>query len=434
MQRLGAVWGAWWIACVAGLSGCASMDRSFESMAVSHNQTLDQIERSNLLQNILRASDHLPISFTTVSYVSGNGSVGASVNASNSFGRLLHFITGVGVGGGLNVNQGFGYSLSTLDNELFTRSFLADVPMDRLHFLSEGTNLDNLVLYTLVIKRLHRGTVDVAQRSSLVTNDVQPQAWNVFQGLLSPEMGKGLSMEMAPQETPVGPTLSRDEATFQLSTVIGGWNPSAWGPPQAGAARPVIKELPRKSSDADRSYQLVMVADVPRFCYTPPDVQSWAHDLKDLCRHTGAAERVQRLRDREAGAHGAARAAGAVSQSPGTATPLPVDWSLTDRRSPREVFYFVGQIVRAQLDRPGLMWRIGDPSSPSGARPLFNVVCADKPPAVATLAWTPYNGRICYVPRGDGSHSADVLQYLSLLVTMSKVPGAIPASPGVIIR
>jgi hypothetical protein len=424
------------MAGLLSLSGCASLDQSFVPMAVSHNQTLDQIERSNLLLNILRAADEQPISFTAVSYVSGNGSVGGSVNASNGFGHLLNLITGVSASGGLNVNQGFGYSLVTLDNEQFTRNFLADIPMDRLYFLSEGTHLDNTVLYTLVIQQLYR-TPAATKGSPLVSNLVQPHAWAAFQGLLAHAMTKGLSMELAPVETPVGPPLSRDEATYQVGTVINGWNPAAWGPPQAGAARPLIKQLPGAGGNSDRPFQLVMLADLPRFCYAPATFHSWPHADEHLCRNTLAARRSRRLEDRNGGEAAAQQGPGTGTGSPvavSTAAPLPLDWPLTSRRSPREVFYFLGQIVRAQFDRPGHRWQVGDPSVAAGTRPLFNVVCADKPPSQEPLAMAPFKGQTCYVPRNDGSHSADVLQYLALLVTLSKVSGAIPASPGVVIR
>ena len=50
------------------------------------------------------------------------------------------------------------------------------------------------------------------------------------------------------------------------------------------------------------------------------------------------------------------------------------------------------------------------------------------------LAVAVYRGQTCHVPRDDGSDSAQVFQYLSLLVTLSKIPGAIPASPAMLVR
>lgn len=417
------------MACLMALwavGGCASLDRSLSGMALSHNQTLDEIERGNLLLNVLRAADREPMSFTTLSYVSGNGSVGGSGSANSGSGRLLGLINGISSGASLSVNQGFGYSMTSLDNEQFNRSFLADIPLDRLLFLSEGTSLDNHVLYTLTIKRLLvAGSKQDTVPDDLLQNKVSPAQWDTFQTALARVMALGLSMEMAITETPVGPLLSRDEATYQLSSVVSSWNPSVWGVPQAGTARPLIKRVANPAGEGDRTYQLVMVGERPRFCYVPPNIRAWPAGEEKLCRTTGADVAWRQARSRSSAVP--SRPAGLVAE---------VDWELVDLRSPREVFQFVGDVVRLQMEHPARVWMVGDAQvDPARApRPLFSVVCSEQPSPSDALAKTQHRGRYCHVPRNDGSHSATVLQYLALLFTMSKVPGAIPASPGVVIR
>jgi hypothetical protein len=112
-------------------------------------------------------------------------------------------------------------------------------------------------------------------------------------------------------------------------------------------------------------------------------------------------------------------------------------WRDVTIRSPREVFQFVGEVVRSQLDNPAQVWRVGDPQQPGAAAPkaLFTVSCgASSSGGDAVLAEAIYRGQICQVPRGDNSHSAEVMQLLSLLVTLSKVQGALPTSPTLLIK
>ncbi len=50
------------------------------------------------------------------------------------------------------------------------------------------------------------------------------------------------------------------------------------------------------------------------------------------------------------------------------------------------------------------------------------------------MATATYRGQTDQVPRSDQSHSAEVMQMLSLLVTLSKVQGALPTSPAVLLK
>ena len=92
---------------IALLSGCAALDRSLVTMAVSHNDTLDQIDRNTALLNILRAADEQPLSFTTISYLGGNGSISAGGSLSESRRNFLSGVTSLNESLFFNLNQGF---------------------------------------------------------------------------------------------------------------------------------------------------------------------------------------------------------------------------------------------------------------------------------------------------------------------------------------
>lgn len=405
---------------IIGLSGCAAFDRSLVTMAVNHNDTIDQIDRNTVLLNILRASDEQPLSFTTVSYLGGNGSIGAGGSLNESRSTWHGLVTGASEGLFFNVNKGFGYSLSVLDNEQFMRTFLAGIPLDKLLFLSEGIYLSNDVLWTLLTDSVSFQSANGV--TSTFPNSIEPSAWSSFQRVMSRAARLGLALEQIPNLVPVGPALSRDEAMMHLSGVISAWNGTAYGPPNAGSARPVLVETAPGTSL--NTHQLMMQSDKARFCFNPKDIAEWRYTETDLlCKQTGAFDAFQRLR--------------AQQQSEGRAPSLePLNWRSLDIRSPREVFYFLGRVIRAQMEDPGRVFLVTDStaSTDGAGRPLLRVVCNSSSVSDDQLAVANYRGRICFIPRGDDSHSAQVLQYLSLLVTLSKVPGSVTPSPSVLVR
>ena len=405
------------------LTGCATVEPSMSTMAVNHNATVDQIERDTLLLNILRASDDEPLTFTTLSYVSGNGSAGASVGYSDSWNSFFAKIAGVGSNASLNVSRGFSYSLGSLDTEQFSRSFLADVPMDRLLYFSEGTYLDNAMLWTLALQGvyLQRQGPNGSKIRMEQRNSPEPEQWSAFQKVLTESMSQGLSMEEVPFDTPVGPRMSRTDAIYQISNVISSWNPQSWSPTMAGSAKPMLVEVGGK--DPEATHQLVMRSTKINFCYSPPQLQDWLYDDQRLCMKNGTKAAWVELQKNRVNAGGPPQ-------------PVPLEWQDINVRSPREIFYFLGRIVRPQIRTGAQSLTIGDTAvdSKKTSKPLLTVLCNSEHISVEPLAQATHRGRSCHVPRDDNSYSAQVLQYLSLLITLSKVPGAVPTSPTVLVR
>lgn len=407
------------------VSGCASLSPSLSQMSVSHNESLDRIERNTLLMNVLRAAERMPLNFTVLSNVSASGSLAPGLTGGLS-GNWTLGQGGVSSPYSVNLNMSpradFTFYLNPLDNEQFMRGFLAHIPQEKLLFLSQGTSVTKSLLWTLVASRASNEWPD--GRREVLSNVVNAAEWNAFQQAVAWAQQWGLAMEQAAEEAPVGPRISRSEALMQLPSIINAWN----GPPFGGGsssnaafARPMIREV--GGTDPARTHQVVMVSQRTRFCFEPGDVSQWSQSSDLLCRHTGAQERFER-----AAAQGRARAPQA--QPTGR-------WRDVDIRSPREVFQFVGDVVRAQLENSSRVWRVGDPAQPDAVaqKALFTVRCgASALPGDQVLAEASYRGQICQVPRDDSSHSAEVLQLLSLLVTLSKVQGALPISPTLLVK
>jgi hypothetical protein len=110
-------------------------------------------------------------------------------------------------------------------------------------------------------------------------------------------------------------------------------------------------------------------------------------------------------------------------------------------RSAANVFNFLGRVVRTQLDpvdpktvmiQPGA--GVLDPYNKRyfQPQPLFKVYKNAKlENSVATVL---YNRDIYQIDDEDESYSKQVLEFMSSLLTVSKIPGAIPSSPAVIVR
>ena len=110
-------------------------------------------------------------------------------------------------------------------------------------------------------------------------------------------------------------------------------------------------------------------------------------------------------------------------------------------RSAANVFNFLGRVVSAQLDtknpktvmiRPGA--GVLDPYNKRyyEPQPLFKVYKnANLDNAVATVK---YARDVYQIEDEDTSYSKQVLEFMSSLLTVSKIPGAIPSSPAVIVR
>lgn len=412
------------VAVALVLSGCTSLTPSLSQMSVSHNESLDRIERNTLLMNVLRAAERMPMNFTVLSNVSATGSLAHGLSGGLS-GNWTLGQGGVSSPYSVNLNMlpraDFTFYLNPLDNEQFMRGFLAGIPQEKLLFLSQGTSVSKALLWTLVTSRAANERVD--GRREVFANVPKAQEWPNFQKVVASALRWGVAMELVREETPVGPRISRTEALMQLPSVINAWNGQSFGGAAAGSppARPMIVEL--GGSDPSRTHQLVMASQRARFCFEPDDLSQWAHSSEMLCQYSGAQDRLARLAPR----------APAPRVSPGEV----LYWRDVTIRSPREVFQFVGEVVRSQLDNPAQVWRVGDPQQPGAAAPkaLFTVSCgASSSGGDAVLAEAIYRGQICQVPRGDNSHSAEVMQLLSLLVTLSKVQGALPTSPTLLIK
>ncbi len=114
------------VLCVI-LAGCGSINKSsFREMSTSYRELVEEYTNDNLLMNIVRSSEDMPLSFLDIPSVTGSGSVSPGASASMTgisaqpSSRLGFFSTGVGssytLGATLSVNNSFTFTQSSLDN------------------------------------------------------------------------------------------------------------------------------------------------------------------------------------------------------------------------------------------------------------------------------------------------------------------------------
>ena len=114
-------------------------------------------------------------------------------------------------------------------------------------------------------------------------------------------------------------------------------------------------------------------------------------------------------------------------------------------RSPKNIYSFLGSIVSLQLQpnpkiikvknsdlfgtNPGTVQDLNDDAS---SLPLFEVFKNNQ--SMRPIATVNYRGSTYSVPADQTSRSREVLVLLAEIITLSKVPGSIPASPAVLIN
>ncbi|MEN9944745.1 MAG: hypothetical protein RLY18_703, partial [Pseudomonadota bacterium] len=61
------------LACPIVFGGCASISPDIGDMTQAYSETVEKHERNQILKNLLRAGDSIPMSFTTVPTIIGSG-------------------------------------------------------------------------------------------------------------------------------------------------------------------------------------------------------------------------------------------------------------------------------------------------------------------------------------------------------------------------
>ena len=424
------------IAAVIALSGCAPTgSSSFRDMSAAYRDVLEDYANDNVLLNIIRSSKQMPVSFLDMPSVIGTGSVGVSAGvnssiASNAPSAVTGFFSAAATSGtssyapsvGLSVNSSFNFTQSSLDNAQFMTSFLGDIRPDIVANLTNNQTRPRSVLYALVIDYIELRSDKNVVLSTYINNPNLP-GFADFQSALYTLIQAGLSTEIVVAKQNVSAPMSAEELNRNLVAVV------------AAQAQPGTMVEQTKVGGVTK-YQVVRSMPVTRMCLNKQAEietlgQVFAESAFCNSQSTGVSP--------------------AKPLMPSTAADLRKKGVNKDTqliiklRSTRNVFDFLGTLVNMQnMDPPRQVNVMNSDAIAvnnellfkrdfSSAIPLL-IVEKGRGSSSNALTSVKYQGEKYTVPAESNSYSREVLNIVSQLLTLNKVPGSIPASPAVLIK
>ena len=408
-------------AVVAVLSGCgATNSTTFRSMSAAYREVVEAYSNDNILINVVRASQKMPVSFLDIPSIMGTGNVSANAGVTataNSISTMSNTLT---PNVGLTVSGGYTFTQSSLDNATFMKPFLSAIQPEIVGYLSANQAAPRSVLYSLVIDSIDVVTDKKDVIASFV-NDPSKEDYLSFQRVLYVLVAAGLSVEPTFMKVPQSPVM--DEATMRAS--MGMFT-------AALASGITVDEI--ATPGRPKRYQLVRLLPQFRMCLNRTDGQILFGDslaASMYCTQTFKARAPSRT----------ATELGKLLSGLGSQTYKDLSISIK-LRSTRNVFDFLGQVVSMQDSEKPTIVKIFNPEALE-AKP--NSTVEDFPPVpffivhknqrlANTLTALEYRGATYSIPDDSNSFSKEVMVLLSQLLTLNKIAGSIPPSPSVLVK
>jgi hypothetical protein len=412
------------IAILGVMCGCTSINStSFHNMSSAYRDAVEGYSNDNILLNIVRASKNMPMSFLDIPSVIGTGNVvtEASVATAQTSAGTAAVSSTTGGSLGISVNNGFTFTQASLDNAQFLQSFLKEIPLGVLGLKGTERLLPRAVTYTLLLEGIElRSNNTLVQRFN---NDPIDPNYEQFQQLLYLLIESGLTVENAPIKTPIGPPLEKAILTKSLE---------ALGPTTIDHIAKGTLSLDKTSVKGSEAYQLMRVEMKPRVCVNQFRAEELMGNLLSKSSYC-----LDSPRHRKSEQHYTQIIQAFKSSYVGMKNMELV----IGIRSPGNVFDFLGSVLNTQFEGDGSKMVMIHPTKSvldsyndryKKSHPLFKVYRDTKDPkAAATVA---YRGVTYSIADDDDSYTKEVIEFMSTLVTIAKIPGAIPATPAVVVR
>jgi hypothetical protein len=393
-----------------GLCGC-SASHVIDLYAADYRETAATAGDSQLLLNILRAKDDLPIHFSDLSIIHGSIQLTAGTTATLPFAHFAGSTTPSSIGPTLNAQSSPTFDMGTLDTQDFTKGMLSpinpqiikqlfdqgvDPRLMMLLFFSEYQNPDKQRFYNNMACD-HSATQYAEPGCKIHLFDYLDQINHIFsgKGLYEAKEGKQLEANIYVVLTPVGGPLT---GPWTLADNLGD-----------------LSGLDTKKFKLDGK-RLYSISDPQlAICYYEKD-----HKLRALFSSPILGDEACNQSEVK------------VARPPKKNAGLTV-------RSPYEILQFLGQVLRYQEEREtnhcltlssDRQHRLCD-----SGEVLFQVNASVGTPEVATRygdGWYALNRRSCSRLNEDScDYSLQVLAILELLLNANKVAADIPNTPRV---
>ena len=199
------------------LGGCNTpMAPDFSEMSAKYANILEQYQINMIFQNILRSSENRPVSFLDMPNINGSGSITVNPYASGFFsgGIIPYNAAYLPINGGLNsitpgvslsVGNSFNFTQSSLDNAVFWKGYLNELPIEDVKYF-EHNHIPKEVLLSLVVDEIEITKAN-DESLTLINNPLRPDHPE-FQKHLYKLISYGLGAYVVDTSQKIGPPLT----------------------------------------------------------------------------------------------------------------------------------------------------------------------------------------------------------------------------------
>lgn len=298
-------------------------------------------------------------------------------------------------------------------------SFYREIPLDVIDFRGTERLRPRAIDFMLAIDSIHGINKDgVIQFKA--ENDPLSKEYDNFQSIFRILLELGLRVEKVTKKTPIGPAIeaSKSGPSHLTDSVINGISNGTFS-------------LDESVKNNKIYYQLNKIETSSRLCVNKFRTQQIVGNLLSPKTYCTNSEQPP------ASVENFSEYLNWVKTTYPNLNNLELSFKL---RSTGNMFDFLGNVLIAQSTHPEREIMI----YPSLTDMQTTFAIYNKPtllfkiyrnePNIAAATKVTYKGNTYTIAADDNSHTKIVLEYLSTLLTFSKVPGSIPQSPAVIIR
>lgn len=392
------------------IGGCTTpVTPDFTEMSARYAIILEQYQLNSILINIIRASNERPLSFLDIPSINGSGNVSFSPGLSPS---MNGFIGGL-AGGPLGISSlsptlapsfgnSFNFSQSSLDNATFLQGFLSQIPIGTAKFFISD-NIPREVMFSLVIASIEIKQAD-GKSTRYINNPLLPE-YPAFQAELYKLLSYGLTVDQV-KEGPKknsSPALGRTANYSQPNMPSPYQSPGGYGGygGSSGAYGGMYGQMQLQP-------QFKICVDENKFANVVKE--EFSSDI--FCKASLNAPKNKSSKSE----------------------------LILTIRSPNTVFEYLGQVVSAQNQENPFIVTL-PPSATTQARKIGQenqyalLIVRKNDSSNKNFARVKnIDDDVHSIPANDNGYSPMVLKIISQLLSLNKVPGSIPASPGILLH
>jgi len=405
-----------WVVLSLSLASCATTV-DFSSWAVGYNNSVEQARNQLMLLNIVRASENMPLLFTGVQVVRGNGqnTVGGAAGITQS-------ITGTSASGApvsttvtnalapsvsLQVSSGFNFDVVVLDSAEFLQGLLTPISVLTFnHYARQGIPKE-LLLHLLVEKIT---IAKAGQPTVSYHNDPVGRDYKDFRIALGYLLQYGITTEVGSSASEaIGPLLTDADL-------------------KSGSSTEFSKALPGLFlAKVPGGYRFFRPGGtISNFCFMGEEIGR--SKLPALPETSLCADSPTRKASQTA----------AATESSDKNKVSTADGSMSvQMRSTSGVFNYLGNLARYQTESGNDILTLDSPEAiafnrQGKSRAMFRVV--KNQPRPYDIASVEYRGTVYSLPLDEQGYSATTLMVLNQLFSLSKSVNAIPSTGTVVVR